>query len=254
LSAVAVAAIALGLILLSIILGMLLRSWLPEADLGGDSKEVIRLATALIGTMSAVVLALLFASTRTSYETTNASVSQLTARLVELDHVLKEYGPEGAALRATLRQDVTAMVDSIWSEDANLLNPSTATAREAPEVAVLRKVRQLAPANPQQASLQMSGLAAGTDVEKIRLTLLAQPPDSISKPFVTVLVLWLCFIFASFSMSAKANTTLITVLFVCAFSASSAIYLILELGQPFDGLMQIPNSALRHALPPLSGT
>jgi len=119
---------------------------------------------------------------------------------------------------------------------------------------VLHKVRQLAPANPQQASLQASGLAAGTDVEKIRLTLLAQPPDSISKPFVTVLVLWLCFIFATFSMSAKANTTLIVVLFVCAFSASSAIYLILELGQPFDGLMQIPNSALRHALPPLSGT
>jgi len=248
LSAVSVALIAFGLILLSIILGVVLRSWLPEADLGGDSKDVIRLATALIGTMSAVVLALLFASTRTSYETTNASVSHLTARIVELDHVLKEYGPDGEALRPTLRQDVVAMIDSIWREDANL--PTAA----APDVVVLHKVRQLAPANPQQASLQASGLAAGTDVEKIRLTLLAQPPDSISKPFVTVLVLWLCFIFATFSMSAKANTTLIVVLFVCAFSASSAIYLILELGQPFDGLMQIPNTGLRHALLPLSGT
>jgi hypothetical protein len=248
LSAVSVALIAFGLILLSIILGVVLRSWLPEADLGGDSKDVIRLATALIGTMSAVVLALLFASTRTSYETTNASVSHLTARIVELDHVLKEYGPEGEALRPTLRQDVVAMIDSIWREDANLPTPA------APDVVVLRQVRQLAPANPQQASLQASGLAAGTDVEKIRLTLLAQPPDSISKPFVTVLVLWLCFIFATFSMSAKANTTLIVVLFVCAFSASSAIYLILELGQPFDGLMQIPNTGLRHALLPLSGT
>jgi hypothetical protein len=248
LSAVSVALIAFGLILLSIILGVVLRSWLPEADLGGDSKDVIRLATALIGTMSAVVLALLFASTRTSYETTNASVSHLTARIVELDHVLKEYGPEGEALRATLRQDVVAMIDSIWREDANLPTPT------APDVVVLRKVRQLVPASPQQASLQASGLAAGTDVEKIRLTLLAQPPDSISKPFVTVLVLWLCFIFATFSMSAKANTTLIVVLFVCAFSASSAIYLILELGQPFDGLMQIPNTGLRHALLPLSGT
>jgi hypothetical protein len=252
LSAVAVASIALGLILLSIIVGVLLRAWLPEADLGGDSKEVIRLATALIGTMSAVVLALLFASTRTSFETTNASISQLTARIVELDHVLKEYGPEGEALRATLRQDVAAMIASIWREDANLLTQTAPPAPEAPDVVVLRKVRQLVPANPLQASLHASGLAAGTDLEKIRLTLLAQPPDSISKPFVSVLVLWLCFIFASFSMSAKANTTLITVLFICAFSASSAIYLILELGQPFDGLMQIPNSGLRHALLPLT--
>jgi len=67
-----------------------------------------------------------------------------------------------------------------------------------------------------------------------------------------VLVLWLSFIFLSFSMSAKANTTLIIILVVCAFSASSAIYLILELGQPFDGLMQIPNTAFRNALAPLS--
>jgi hypothetical protein len=251
LSAVAVASIALGLMLLSIILGVLLRSRLPESHLGGDSKDVIRLATALIGTMSAVVLALLFASTRTSYETTNASVSQLTARLVELDHVLKQYGQEGEALRPTLRQDVVVMIKSIWRDDGSLLIEG---APSAPEVVVLRKVRQLAPVDTQQASLRASGLAAGTDVEKIRLMLLAQPPDSISKPFVTVLVLWLCFIFASFSMSAKANATLITVLFICAFSASSAIYLILELGQPFDGLMQIPNTALRHALPSLVGS
>ncbi len=252
-SAVVVASIALGLILLSIVMGMLLRSRLPEAHLGGDSKDVIRLATALIGTMSAVVLALLFASTRTSYEATNASVSQLTARLIELDHVLKEYGPEGEALRPTLRQDVVAMIDSIWRDDAGATQIAP-NVMMAPDVVVLRKVRQLAPTNPQQASLHTSGLAAGTDVEKIRLMLLAQPPDSISKPFVTVLVLWLCFIFASFSMSAKANVTLITVLFICGSSAASAIYLILELGQPFDGLMQIPNSALRHALLPLTGT
>ena len=67
-----------------------------------------------------------------------------------------------------------------------------------------------------------------------------------------MLVLWLCFIFLSFSMSAKANPTLVVMLVVCAFAASSAIYLILELGQPFDGLMQIPNAALLNALPPLS--
>ena len=155
-SAVAVASIALGLILLSIILGVVLRSRLPETHLGSDSKDVIRLATALIGTMSAVVLALLFASTRTSYETTNAHVSLLTARLVEPDHVLRQYGPEGEALRPTLRQDVVAMINSIWREDSSLLTESAPSAPQAPEVVVLRKVRQLAPANAQQASLQAS--------------------------------------------------------------------------------------------------
>jgi hypothetical protein len=82
--------------------------------------------------------------------------------------------------------------------------------------------------------------------------LLSQPPDSLSRPFIAVLVLWLCFIFASFSMSSKANPTLVAVLLICGFTAATAIYLILELGQPFEGLLQLSSKALRHALPPLS--
>lgn len=66
-----------------------------------------------------------------------------------------------------------------------------------------------------------------------------------------MLVLWFCFIFDSFAMSADANATMLSVLFFGALSAAREIYLILELGHPFDGLMQIPNGPLLRALPPL---
>ena len=85
LSPIASAVLAFALILSSALLGMFLRSRLPEQHLSGDSKDVIKLATALIATMSALVLALLFASTRTSFEHTSAAVSHMTANLVELD-------------------------------------------------------------------------------------------------------------------------------------------------------------------------
>jgi hypothetical protein len=221
--------IAFGLILASIAVGLTMRHWVPEAHISGDSKDVIRLATALIGTMAAVVLALLFSSTRTSFETTNASVGRMTTSVVELDH----------------------MLGAIWQDDATIQHPAHPDAPEG-QVTVLTKLRQMTPATPLQAALLVRALSVSGDLEQIRLSLLAQPTDSLSKPFVTVLVLWLCFIFLSFSMSAKANTTLVVILVICAFSASSAIYLILELEQPFDGLMQIPNAALRSALPPLS--
>jgi hypothetical protein len=247
LSAVIVGLIAFGLILASIAVGLTMRHWVPEAHISGDSKEVIRLATALIGTMAAVVLALLFASTRTSFEATNSNVGRMTTSVIELDHMLREYGPEGEALRKALRQDIVAIVASIWQDDVTVQQRADANAPGA-QVRVLTMLRQMTPANP----LQARALSVSGDLEQTRLSLISQPTDSISKPFVTVLVLWLCFIFLSFSMSAKANTTLIVILVICAFSASSAIYLILELEQPFDGLMQIPNSALRNALPPLS--
>jgi hypothetical protein len=66
-----------------------------------------------------------------------------------------------------------------------------------------------------------------------------------------VLVFWLAIIFLSFSLFSPLNPTLIAALFVFACSASGAIFLVLELGQPFTGLMQISSEPLRHALPAL---
>ena len=68
--AVIIALSSFGLILVSIGGGLFLRYKLPDSHLSGDSKDVIRLATALIGTMAAVVVALLFSSTRSTYEAT----------------------------------------------------------------------------------------------------------------------------------------------------------------------------------------
>lgn len=248
--AVVVSLVALVLIIASIAVGQVLRRRLPDHHLAGDSKEVIRLATALIGTMAAVVLALLFSSTRASYELTNHNVARLTAGVMELDTLLEEYGgTDSRRLREALRSDVDYMIRTIWRDDnevtPDLLRP--ASQRET----VLYRLRQLVPATPLQGSLQSRALAVSTDLDQTRLTLFAQPADSLAKPFIFVLVLWLCFIFASFSMSSSANATLIAVLLACAAAASTAIYLILELGQPFDGLLQISNEALRTALKPV---
>jgi len=70
-------------------------------------------------------------------------------------------------------------------------------------------------------------------------------------PFLAVLVFWLTITFASFSLFSRLNPTLVVVLFVFVLSASGAIFLVLELSQPFAGLMQISSSPLRNALAPL---
>jgi hypothetical protein len=245
LSPIGIAAISFALITAGAAGGMVLRRILPEHHLLGDSKDVIKLATALIATMSALVLALLFSSTRQSYERTSAAVSRMTADLVQLDRVLAEYGPEAAPLRTTLRAEVGPLIDSIWKEDAA---KRPAGEQKSHEQSVLYMIRELSPKNHAQASLQARALHLSTDLIEIQLSLSSQPPDSTSTPFIDVLVLWLVFIFAVFSMSSPSNVTLVTVLFLCILSASGAIYLILELGDPFDGLMQIPVHGLRNAL------
>jgi len=244
------AGIAFGLILASAAAGAFLRLKLPEHHLTGDSKDVIKLAVALIATMSALVLALLFSSTRSSYERTSGLVSRMTVDIVQLDRLLGEYGPEARPARLALRSKVDSLIDSIWQEEAAARGAPSKEASHSDSV--LYMLRGLEPSTKVQASLQAHALQVSTDLEQTQVTLLSQPTDSISNTFIIVLVLWLMFIFAVFSMSSAPNPTLFVVLFLCAVSASAAIYLILELGLPFGGLMVVPHSGLRGALAPLS--
>jgi len=81
--------------------------------------------------------------------------------------------------------------------------------------------------------------------------LFAQTDSAIPMPFLAVLVFWLAAIFVSFGLFARPNPIIVSALFVCALSAASAIFLILELGHPFSGLMEISSAPLSNALPPL---
>jgi hypothetical protein len=76
----------------------------------------------------------------------------------------------------------------------------------------------------------------------------SQSGRSIPVPFLVVVVCWLAVIFGSFGLFARPNTTVIVALLICALSFSSAIFLILELDQPFEGLIQLSSAPMREAL------
>ena len=241
------AAVAFVCILGSAIGGALLRARLPEHHVSGDSKDVIKLSIALVATMSALVLALLFASTRTSFERTSGLVSRLTADITELDRVLKHYGPEAQPVRDALRAEIQPMIDSIWRDDSTARGAKPNEAK-SPEEEVLFMLQDLRPTNARQRALQARALQVSADLAQTQLALFAQPSDSISHTFLIVLIIWLMFIFGIFSLSAPPNPTLFTVIAICILSASAAFYLILELGLPFGGLMQLSNEPLKNAL------
>ena len=169
----------------------------------------------------------------------------MTSDLKQLDRVFAEYGPEAAPLRASLREEVSPLINSIWQDDAA---SHPAAAPKAHQQTTLYLIRELSPKTPAQVSLKERALRLSTDLADIQFMLSSQPPDSVSTPFMNVLILWLMFIFAVFSMSSPSNVTLITVLFLCILSSCAAIYLILELGLPFGGLMQVDDASLRSAL------
>ena len=226
--------------------------FLPGHHLSADEKDVIRLGTGLIGTIAALVLGLLIASAKSSYDTQSTQITNLTTDTILLDHLLEEYGPETGAVRNLLRRGVAILADRMWRENSSDAAKAAPFEASAASEAFFAKLQQLSPQNDSQRSLQGRAIQTSTDIAQTRLLLFAQKNNSIPMPFLVVLIFWLTIIFGSFSLFAKPNAIVLGSLFVFALSAAGAIYLVLELGQPFAGLMQISSAPLRDALTPLS--
>ena len=249
-SPLAVSLIAFAVIFGGAFLGVFLRRALPGHHLDDDTKDVVRLGTGLISTIVALVLGLVIASAKTSYDIQKSQVQHITADIILLDQLLARYGPETRPIRDLMRRAVAPLIEHIWRDG------DSKTAEDVPFVwanlgDAFAKIAELAPQTESQRSLKTRATQVSTDLAQTRLALYVYAGNSIPVPFLAVLVFWLTITFASFSLFSRLNPTLVVVLFVFVLSASSAIFLVLELSQPFAGLMQISSSPLRNALAPL---
>jgi len=247
-SALVLAGITFACIAGGVLFGFFLRKILPEHRLSSDAKDVVRLGTGLIGTIAALVLGLLISSAKSSYDTQNNQIKQMTANVVLLDRLLEQYGPEAGPARNSMRRSVPVLADRMWRENTSGATKAGPFEASAEGEAFYAIVQDLSPKNDSQRSLQARAIQTSTDIAQARLVLFAQTDNSIPMPFLVVLISWLTIIFASFSLFAPPNAIVVGSLLIFAVSAAGAIYLILELGQPFSGLMQISSGPLRHAL------
>ena len=72
--------------------------------------------------------------------------------------------------------------------------------------------------------------------------------EHLPAPFLVVVVFWLSVLFLSFGLFSPPNPTVIVTLLVCALSVAGAMFLIVDLDDPFGGLIQISSHSLRNAL------
>ena len=114
--------------------------------------------------------------------------------------------------------------------------------------AVYGAIQRLSPQNDTQASLKSQAATVAIDLAQIRSLLAVQSVPSISKPMLIILVLWLVIIFLGFSVLAPPNATTFLALIVSALAVAGAIFLILELDEPFGGLIGISSEPMLNVL------
>ena len=231
-----------------VLVGMWLRSILPKEHLDAESKDTVKVGIGLIATMTALVLGLVTAAAKSSFDSGSAAVKQAAMNILAVDRVLARYGPETAEIRKGLKDLVAARIDAIWSHglsEPSNIDQRTTSFTSTEEVA--EAIRALKPRDDLQRTAQSRASDLMETVLQARWLAALGVQSSVPLPFLSALVFWLTITFTSFGVFAPRNVTVLVVLFVCAVSVSSALFMVLELDGPFDGLIKVSPDPLRYA-------
>jgi len=232
-----------------VLLGMWLQKTLPGHHLDAESKDAVKVGIGLVATMTALILGLVISSAKSSYDDVNSGVKKSAVDVLALDRVLARYGSETEEIRKGLQRMLLARIDMIWpqgsSKPANLDLTASGAGTEAERLA--GAIRALKPRDDSQRALHSRALDMTEALLQARWLVVAATQSSVPVLFLVILVFWLTIIFASFGVFAPRNALVLTVFFVCALSVSLAVFLVLEMDSPFDGLLKVSADPLRYA-------
>ena len=229
------------------LLGMFLGGILPRHHVSPEARDVIKVSMAMVATLAALVLGLLTASAKNTLDDKETALRSTAGQVVLLDRTLAAYGPETQDARALLKQTLIARIGQIWPEEnaeVRLGVIGEGGGIEAVQMAILR----LSPKDDAERWLQSSALGIAGTIATARWQAFEQIGSSIQWVFLAIVVFWLSVVFMSFGLFAPRNVSVMVALFVAALSVAGAVYLILEMDQPYDGAIKIPSAPLRAAV------
>lgn len=220
---------------------MWLRGRLPQHHLDADSKDTIKVGIGFIATMTALVLGLVTASAKSSFDAMDAAVKDTAIQVLTLDRTLAQYGPGAAPIRQGLQKAIGARIQMLWpkgSSGAVELDPMHSGAGAQGE-ALADAIRGLQPNSDLQRAMKSRAMDLAEGLLQTRWLALGGTEHSVPMPFLLILLFWIAIIFSSFGLFAPRNPMVIAVNFLCAVSVGSALFLILEMDSPFGGLLRV---------------
>jgi hypothetical protein len=228
---------------------MLIGARLPPSHLSAETQRSVKLGMGMIATLSGLLLAMLVSTSKSAFDTADAEVKQVSAKLLLLDHILARYGYETRPARDELRHFMAIKIEQIWPPHSRAtITPSVAGAGNALE-RTLDGLSELTPANSVQQELKSRALTMAGEIAQERWLIIEQNVGStIPTPFLVIVIFWLTVLFVSFALFAPRNAVCVVAMLVCALSVATAIFLVMELGRPFGGLIHISSAAARNAL------
>ena len=229
-------------------LGMYLHAILPGHHRTADTKEIVKLGAGLIATMTALILGLLVSSAKDTFDSMNRELIQDGARIIQLDRILAQYGPDAAELRTTLKTTVQNILLQYWREDGVQesleKNAETSNVLETLQTGLLTQ----SPQNDGQRQLLAHAQQLCSDLIQSRWMMIEMTQRDLPAAFLAIVLIWLGVLYICYGLITPHNGTVRVVFFVSALTVSAALFLVLEMNNPITGIIKVSSAPLQKAL------
>jgi len=232
------------------LLGLALQSRLPEDHTSGGSRDMILAVAGLLTLLCALVTGLLVWTAYGVYSGQNAQIQALAAKVMQLDLALSDYGPEAIPARAQIRDGLGKTIDQIWrahEDDSNFAANNFASALENMR-ARDKLLAKLHPTTDEQKQALAQATAMSDAVGQARMQMSFALSAPVAYPVLLVVVGWVVCLFCGFGLTARATATSVITLAVGSIAVASAVLLILDLSNPYAGILRASDAPLQQAL------
>jgi hypothetical protein len=231
--------------------GLLLRRILPEVQRTDATQKTVQTMMNVVAILAALVLGLLIASTKTSFDTRSKEIEEFSANLTLLDRELMHLGQgqqEQKDVRTLLRDFTARTIAQTWRTDAN--SPPVTDDGQTVQMLddVEDRLRALTPQVEIQRAARLSALQLAGELKRTSRLLAVQESGQTPRLFLVVVIFWLSILFVSYTIFAPLNATVIATIFAGAFSVSIALNLIFDMDRPFAGFIKVSSVPMQQAL------
>jgi hypothetical protein len=228
--------------------GLFLQSKLPESNRTEATQKAVQNAMSVVGVLSALVLGLLIADSKSSFDTRSREVEQFAANLTLLDRELMHFESETKDLHDVLRAFTVRKIALTWRTG----HGREPVMHDTHSVHMLDDIQERLRAWTPQTEVQREGrtnaLQLTTELKRTSRLLAIQQSGQTSPAFLVVVIFWLSMLLLSYAIFAPLNAAAVIALLVCSISVSTAVNLIYDMDRPFAGFVRISSAPMQQTL------
>jgi hypothetical protein len=229
-------------------LGFAIGRKLPETNRTEATEKAILNVMSVVGILTALVLGLLIASTKTDFDTRSNEVEQFAANLTLLDRELAHFEQDVKDPRDLLRAFTVRKIALTWPSKRGVA-PVLHDDQTVQELdAIQQELRGWTPQEEPQREGRRHALKLLDELKRTSRLLAVQQREQTPRPFLFVVTIWLSVLYFSYALFAPLNRAVVGALIIGAFSVSMAINLILDMDQPFVGFVRVSAEPMQQAL------